>query len=905
MVAYCQWCKSRQEVEVCSLKMFAESGSAGNRMFPRTQVCRKVHRNEVGACRFPKEIEGSGVPKGCLRNEVGARRADSAKYKKMFAFLLIAFFTGQIVIAIANDTTEAYALLTDEEPPRLVIDNTPETGITGGEMTFSANFTDNVSVIAAYVNYTHNDIHFFNLSMNNIAGEMWNRTITINTSAAYINYSYFFKDDANNTNTTAIRKIVVIDNIPPIADAGDDLTIKEDVTFYLDGTRSRDNVGIVNYTWWRWCPSCQKTYYYYGENPFVKHLFEAGNYTMTLNVTDAWNNSDEDAMVLTVIDAREPIAYAGRDIVIDQRETAFFNGNASWDNVGITNYTWSFLYDGEFIILYGVYSNYTFDLPGGYSVTLTTIDALGNTGPLSSDSLLVTVRDTTPPIAEAGDDIEIDQHETVVFNGSSSFDNIGLVNYYWSFEDNGSKTISGVNASYRFDNAGIFDVELEVVDTMGNDNSDTMKVTVNDTDPPLADAGDDKREINISDALILDGSGSTDNVGITNYTWSFIYNNSNHYLYGVEVTFRFYRLETIKITLTVTDGAGFQGIDICRINVVDKKPPNVNAGQDRTVDEGTKVTLDARGTRDHSSILYYNWSFIYNGNPVSLSGAIVDFTFDIMGTYTIDLEVSDIYGNTGKETLVIVVRDGIPPSAEAGPDMGILAGKTVVLNGSGSDNVGIVDYTWSLTYDGTEHTMNGKVVPFVFDIPGNYSVLLTTRDEANNTGEDRFWVNVTGLPDMVDDDDITDDTDDDNDVDRGEGQEKRFSIWARNLLIIISIIFVLMVILIVILRVRRGPPHDAGGEPRGKEIEGMELEEIVVDLEKEEEGEKEEQSDKVEGSWMRMRQRGKERKIRDSSDGAPRKDEVNDDLGDDGPSEETDTSGKSKAIHKEDDKDQR
>ena len=753
----------------------------------------------------------------------------SSSWKKVVV-LMIVVLSCSTALTFAGNLAKGIELLADEEPPGLAVDSTPGNCTTGGELTFSANFTDNVSVVHVQVNYTYDGVVYANRSLDNTVGEMWNGTITVNASSVYINYSFFYRDGANNTNTTPIKRITIIDNIPPIADAGDNFIIKEDETFYLNGTRSEDNVDIVNYTWSRWCPNCQKIYYYYGEQPYVKHLLEFGNYTMTLNVTDAWNNSNEDNMTVIVIDGREPVANAGRDVVIDQHETVFFNGNASWDNMGITNYTWEFFYDNGLIILYDVYTNFTFDLPGGYTITLTTRDALGNSGSTSSDSLLVTVRDTTLPVANAGNDIEIDQHETVIFNGSLSLDNIALVNYYWSFEDNGSRLLSGINASHRFDNAGIFDVVLEVADAMGNNDTDNVRVTVNDADPPVADAGPYKREINISDTLELNAGGSTDNVGIANYTWRFIYNNTDHFLYGPVATFIFYRLRTFTITLIVTDGAGLEGIDTCVIYVVDKKSPRVDAGPDRTVNEGTRVPLDATGTKDHSLILYYNWSFNYNGVQQKLSGAIVDFSFDIIGTYVINLEVGDLYGNRGDGSVVIVVRDGIPPSAEAGRDVVMLAGKTAVLNGSGSDNVEIIEYTWSFTYDGTGQTLNGKIVTFVFDIPGNYSILLTTRDGANNTGRDHLWVNVTSLPEVPDDDDITDDTEDDDAV-QGEEDEEILPKWTVYLLIIIAIVFVFIVILLIVLRYRRAPPPDESlglleediDEPDVAEMEGLRI----------------------------------------------------------------------------------
>jgi len=125
-------------------------------------------------------------------------------------------------IAFAEGSSSSKSNRNDDEPPSLVVDNTPGTVNTGGELTFSANFTDNVSVVAVWVNYTYDSIRFHNSSMNNIFGETWSLTIIVNISATDIDYYFHFNDSANNTNTSATVTIDIIDTIPPVANAGED-----------------------------------------------------------------------------------------------------------------------------------------------------------------------------------------------------------------------------------------------------------------------------------------------------------------------------------------------------------------------------------------------------------------------------------------------------------------------------------------------------------------------------------------------------------------------------------------------------------------------------------------------------------------------------------------------------------
>ena len=52
-----------------------------------------------------------------------------------------------------------------------------------------------------------------------------------------------------------------------------------------------------------------------------------------------------DSMFVTVLDITPPVANAGKDITAYQYITIYFQGDGSSDNIGITNFTWSFIYD--------------------------------------------------------------------------------------------------------------------------------------------------------------------------------------------------------------------------------------------------------------------------------------------------------------------------------------------------------------------------------------------------------------------------------------------------------------------------------------------------------------------------------------------------------------------------------
>jgi len=173
----------------------------------------------------------------------------------------------------------------------------------------------------------------------------------------------------------------LLDTASPVADAGSDQTVNEDVLATLDGSGSTDNVGVTSYIW-TFLDVTQKTLT--GVNP--TYTFETvGGYTVTLDVADAAGNHATDTVVITVLDVTDPVADAGSDQTVEVGETVSFNADDSTDNVGITSYEWDF---GDGTTGSGVTSTHTYDKSGTYTITITLEDAAGNVG---TDSVSVSV----------------------------------------------------------------------------------------------------------------------------------------------------------------------------------------------------------------------------------------------------------------------------------------------------------------------------------------------------------------------------------------------------------------------------------------------------------------------------------------------------------------------------------
>ncbi|MFB0526373.1 MAG: PKD domain-containing protein, partial [bacterium] len=95
--------------------------------------------------------------------------------------------------------------------------------------------------------------------------------------------------------------VTVLNATPPVAEAGPDQTVNEDISVTFDGSGSTDDVGIVSYAWNFGDGGT-------GSGIIVSHTYsEPGTYTVTLTVTDGAGLSDSDTLTVTVLNV-EPVA---------------------------------------------------------------------------------------------------------------------------------------------------------------------------------------------------------------------------------------------------------------------------------------------------------------------------------------------------------------------------------------------------------------------------------------------------------------------------------------------------------------------------------------------------------------------------------------------------------------------
>jgi PKD repeat protein len=467
--------------------------------------------------------------------------------------------TDYVNVQVFGNQTQNQPPVADAYPEHQIIDSGEEAWFTGNSsydpdghiVSYEWNFGDGTSASGVEVTHTYNSSGDYTVTL----------TVTDNEGAT----------DSDFVTVTVLGGGG--GNQPPVADADPEhqhVDVGEKAWFW--GNDSYDPDGyIVSYLWNFGDGTSEET----GE--LVTHIYHyPGNYTVTLTVTDNEGATNTDYVNARVFgnqtQNKPPVAHAYPEHqVIDSGEQAWFTGNRSYDPDGyIVSYHWYF---GDGKSGSGITITHTYNSPGNYTVTLMVTD---DDGAADSDSVIVTVSgggQNQPPVAEAHPDHQLVYvGEEAWFSGNGSYDPDGYIVYYhWDFGDGNSE--SGVTVTHVYNSSGNYTVTLTVTDNHGAQDSDTIFVTVceseSDNWSPVADAGED-RFASPYEILTFNGNGSFDFDGaIVSYDWDFGDGTSAQ---GMIVTHTFTESRTYIVNLKVVDDEGATDTETCIIFMTDQVP---------------------------------------------------------------------------------------------------------------------------------------------------------------------------------------------------------------------------------------------------------------------------------------------------------------------------------------------
>jgi hypothetical protein len=560
-------------------------------------------------------------------------------------------------------------------------------------------------------------------------------------------YSFVFqvKDNMNGiSKDTMFLTVNPAPNIPPVANAGNDQMISLPVnstTVY--GTGTDTDGSVVSYLWEKISGGTATIISASHPATSIQSLTE-GIYLFQLTVTDDRGTSRMDTMKITVLPApnQVPAVNAGNDLSITLPvNTVTVTGTATDPDGTITSVSWSMISGPAAAVI---------QQPASYSTVINNLveglyqfifSAVDNSGATISDTLTITVlqpHSNQPPVANAGNDINITlPQNTVQLTGSGSDADGTVISYSWN-QISGPSTASVLAPTSSVTDIsdlteGIFYFVLTVTDNNGATGSDTISVTVNPVpnQPPVASAGADQTIILPVNSVSLSGTGTDPDGMIISYSWVQLsgpnavlnssINQQNIIVQGL--TPGVYVFE-----LTVKDDDGEISTDDVSVTVIaaPNQPPFANAGPDTHISLPIdSATISGSGADPEGGVLTYAWQVISTNSyeTVTFSDSTLSLNHLKEGNYVLILTVTDDHGLSGSDTAILKVAPAELHSIAKDPVLIILGNPFInslraQINWNGTINceaiVGLYDIKGQKMGE-LRLISNGGIQPILFD----------------------------------------------------------------------------------------------------------------------------------------------------------------------------------------------
>ena len=449
------------------------------------------------------------------------------------------------------------------------------------------------------------------------------------------------------------------------------------------------------------------------------HIYSEGEYTATVTVNDGNGGIDTASVSISVdeeiiiIDNTPPVAaLTATPNSGTEPLSVTFDASDSTDADG-DDLTYSIEY-GDGTSGTGATSIHVYD-EGEYTATVTVNDGNGGTDTASVNISVDEEIIVTPPGGDCTFGAPLNtslasintyfENVHVLGTGGPNMDVVNKFTVNWDLQNNGLYQFSfNMNASPWYSNfsnnnqnfnspspaitltgTGISGLDgtyyasidegnfVLVADTYSIyfSNSATAPDCGDEVDPneaPIADASADVTTGDAPLAVTFDGSGSTDPDGDTlTYAWSFSDGTSAN---GVSTSKTFTQAGDYTATLTVTDPDGLNDSDSVTISVsdvdVNEAPTAAITASSTSGEAPVDVSFNGSGSTDpDGDTLTYAWSF---SDGTSASGVATDKTFDVVGTYTATLTVTDPDGLSDTAEVTITVTNGDPGGPGGGSD---------------------------------------------------------------------------------------------------------------------------------------------------------------------------------------------------------------------------------------------
>ncbi|MBI4865584.1 MAG: hypothetical protein HY816_01405 [Candidatus Wallbacteria bacterium] len=577
---------------------------------------------------------------------------------------------------------------------------------------------------------------------------------------------------------------VLVNDLPPIANAGADRSGTATAQVTLDGTLSTDPEGLSITHHWRIVSApagSALSTASFSPNGTVSSAVtrftpdRKGSTVVGLVVNDGVLDSLVDTATVNV--SNSPPTVAASSTSGSLRSTVTVDGTASSDPNGedqlIYHWTLFQIPSGSAVRTSSLRPNdttaagrttFTPDVPGQYILTLRVED-----GTVLSEAITVNVNVTnTRPVAAAGTPQTTTAATLARLDGSSSSDAdpATLLTYKWTFESLPAAsrvTTAGIQPNnarsaarpfFQPDAKGTYRVRLIVNDDLVDSAASTTTVTLTNTAPIAAFTA--PSTVPAGTVVTLQGQGLDPNPEDTlSYTWSLVSGpltptfSPNGSPAAFTTTFTASVAGTYHVRLTVSDGTAVSQPAERNVTatLVVNDPPVARVSGDLVGRTTAAVALDGSGSADPESVpLVYRWRVLAGAGvssvtPNDSTTAVRPlFRSTVKGRYTLQLVVNDGAQDSQPVTFAVDILNTRP--AASVPSVSVLTEvrRLVELTGSATDPDAsdVLTYRWhftavpqgSLVVDASLGTNNSTDprTSFTPDAAGDYVLELTASD---------------------------------------------------------------------------------------------------------------------------------------------------------------------------------
>ncbi|HUR69915.1 MAG TPA: PKD domain-containing protein [Candidatus Thermoplasmatota archaeon] len=478
---------------------------------------------------------------------------------------------------------------------------------------------------------------------------------------------------------------------------------------------SEDDGGIVVFRQWDFGDGSSSVAL---ETP--THRFaRPGSYEVTLSATD--NDLQTSNLTRTIVVRNaDPVSDFDFSPKVVTTETMVAFTDQSFDPDGtLTNWSWDF---GDGSSSFSRHPSHRFTRGQNVTVTLTTTDELGARSALSK---VVIVRNSPPLAGFSFSTVNGTAPQTLdaiqFLDNSTDTDGV-IALWNWSFGDGSFG--SGSAPIHAYARPGVFTVSLSVTDDGGDTDTVSTNIMVSNREPFADFTWTPNGEP--ANVPVTFASTSVDVDGlILSSLWEF--GDGTASSRGGVVSHTFPRAGTFNVKLTTTDNNLGQS-NITKSVTVANSAPRANFGANPTpAFRGAEVTF-SDSSIDPDGDALVNWTWDLGDGDVKF-GKVIHHVYTGVGTKSVTLTVTDSGGTPASVTRFIRILNRPPTASLEFAPRPPVAGDDVVFTAQGIDPdvpTAPLTFEWSFS-DGVQLT--GQIVNRTFLIPGNYSVVLHSRDQ--------------------------------------------------------------------------------------------------------------------------------------------------------------------------------